>query len=258
MTVKYYFVASIAVILAWYIFSKYYTEDNSVGTLLISRGGKPSESGYIVNNNDLTSNTIWTSDKIMTLFKNIINDNAVRKDSTFSSQKIRQEIDKIINDGTVAKNSTFSSEKILSLIQPQVFFDCVINKSIKVNGVIVYDSFITESPNSGMNLSTGIFTCPKAGLYRLTFTGLRYYFVLEPLESRVRMVINNVVVATTATTNYVMAPDLTPRPPGGETLNINILRRLNVGDQVLCRIDSGGIFDMQDEHMTHFTAELLI
>ena len=253
----------------------------STGTLLVNLNGSITDSSVTIDNSRIGPSNLWTSDKISNMLANVggnyrksgvsaINDNAADRNTTWSSERLKYELNRmedrisrmssmIFNDNDVSNTSTWSSEKIMGMLKPVAFFDAIRNTSITTTGVITYDAFMTNARNSGMNLNTGIFTVPKAGLYRITFTALRYYFVNNPVECRVRMFRNdNIVLASAATTNALMSPDANIRPSGGESLNINVLVNLIENDKIVCKIESGGIYDNDCEHLTHFTAELLV
>lgn len=217
--------------------------------LLVSNGNEVTASKLYVDNTRSGPDTIWTSDKI-------------KAECCSGGGGGNANID----DATTSTTTTWSSSKISSEIakqiklnaQPQVYFDVSRNNSFKQTGVITYAVKLLESPNSGIDIATGIFLVPRSGIYRVTFTGLRYYFIEAPTPTRVRMKKNGTDFAVTASTSEVKAIDLSPKPPGGETLSINCLIELVKGDKLWCEVEVGGLYDTSSEHVTHFTAELLI
>ena len=218
--------------------------------LLMSNGNAVTASRLYVDNTRSGPDTIWTSDKIKAECCSggggggnaNIDDASTSTTTTWSSSKIASEI---VN-------------KIKAAAQPKVYFDVSRNNSFKQSGVITYAVKLLESTNSGIDIGTGIFLVPISGIYRVTFTGLRYYFIEAPTPTRVRMKKNGTDFAVTASTSEVKAIDLSPKPPGGETLSINCLIELVKGDKLWCEVEVGGLYDTSAEHVTHFTAELLI
>lgn len=207
--------------------------------LLLSNNGKITNSGMIIDDSKpAAANIMWSSEKIMTTIKEMTPAAPVAP-------------------GPAGLTETQVNALIAAKLQPRVYFDVSRNNSMKVSGIITYAATLASSGGTAMNLSTGTFTCPTAGLYRMTFTALRYYFIEAATPTRILMKRNGTQVATTASTSEIKAIDLSPKPPGGECLSINILLDLNVGDRLYCEIEVGGIYDASDHHVTHFTGELL-
>lgn len=204
--------------------------------LLVSFGSKITNTRMKLSDGSASKDTVWTSDRVVEEIK--------------KNQMIRIE------------QVGMTPDQVTSLIkanaQPKVWFDVSRNNSMKQAGVITYAAVLTQSTNSGMDLATGVFTAPLGGLYRMTFTALRYYFVEAPTPTRVVMKHNGKQVAVTASTSEVRAIDLNPKPPGGECLSINCLLNLARNDKVLCEIEVGGVYDTAEHHVTHFTGELMI
>lgn len=202
--------------------------------LLVSVGGKITNSLVTINDNKSGQDTIWTSGRVI------------------------EEIKK----NTIVNNVGITPAELTTLLkanaQPKVYFDVGRINSIKTAGIITYETIFTQSANSGISSEKGIFTAPLTGLYRMTFTGQRFYFVEAPTPTRISMKKNGKRVGYAASTSEVKAIDLNPKPPGGESLNIHILLELSKGDQVLCEIEIGGIYDTAEYSVTHFTGELMI
>lgn len=206
--------------------------------LLISLNNKITNSKIFLDDKGEGNNTLWTAERILMEIKNMPKPTPIPVPVGL----------------TVAEVTNLIKQNA----QPKVYFDVSRNNSLKTAGVITYAAILTQSSNSGIDIATGVFTAPLAGLYRITFTGLRYYFVEAPTPTRIAMKKNGIQVAVTASTSEVKAIDLSPKPPGGECLSMNILTSLNKGDRVLCEIEVGGIYDTVDHHVTHFTGELMI
>ena len=203
--------------------------------LLMSKNDKITNSNMLIDDSKAASgNVIWSSEKITSLIKTI--------QPTGPAGLSEADVLKLIVDRQ----------------QPKVYFDASRDNSMKVPGIITYAKTLASSGGTAMNTATGTFTCPVKGLYRMTLTALRYYFVEAATPTRILMKRNGVQIATTASTSEVRAIDLTPKPPGGECLSINILVQLAVGDKIYCEIEVGGIYDTADHHVTHFTGELMI
>jgi len=205
--------------------------------LLMSKYDKITNTTMVIDDTkEASSNVIWSSEKIRSFMNNI-------------------------KPVTQLSGGGLSQADVLKLIednqQPKIYFDVSRDTSMKVPGIITYAA-ILASNNMAINISTGIFTCPVKGLYRMTFTALRFYFVEAPTPTRILMKRNGVQIATTASTSEVKAVNLNANPPGGECLVINILTELSVGDRIYCEIEVGGIYDTTDHHVTHFTGELMI
>jgi hypothetical protein len=206
--------------------------------LLLSSNGKITNSGMVIDDSKpAAANIMWSSEKIMKTIK----------ETTPAAPPV----------GPAGITETQVNALIAAKLQPRVYFDVSRNNSMKTTGIITYAATLASSGGTAMNLSTGTFTCPTAGLYRITFTALRYYFIEAATPTRILMKRNGTQVATTASTSEIKAIDLSPKPPGGECLSINILLDLNVSDRVYCEIEVGGIYDTADHHVTHFTGELL-
>ena len=206
--------------------------------LLLSSNGKITNSGMVIDDSKpAAANIMWSSEKIMKTIK----------ETTPAAPPV----------GPAGITETQVNALIAAKLQPRVYFDVSRNNSVKVAGIITYAATLATSGGTFMNLSTGTFTCPTAGLYRITFTALRYYFIEAATPTRILMKRNGTQVATTASTSELKAIDLNPKPPGGECLSVNILLNLSVGDRVYCEIEVGGIYDTTDHHVTHFTGELL-
>jgi hypothetical protein len=203
----------------------------------MSKNDKITNSNMLIDDSKAASgNVIWSSEKITSLINNI-------KPGTPSTPGLSQtDVLKLIADRQ----------------QPKVYFDVSRDNSMKVPGIITYATTLASSGGTAMNTATGTFTCPVKGLYRMTLTALRYYFVEAATPTRILMKRNGVQIATTASTSEIRAIDLTPKPPGGECLSINILVQLAVGDKIYCEIEVGGIYDTAEHHVTHFTGELMI
>jgi hypothetical protein len=206
--------------------------------LLMSKNDKITNSGMSIDDSRAASaNVIWSSEKITNMIKTL-------------------------QPAAPAAPAGISQADVLKLIsnaqQPKVYFDVSRDNSMKVPGIITYAATLASSGGTAMNTATGTFTCPTKGLYRLTLTALRYYFVDTATPTRILMKRNGVQIATTASTSEIRAIDLSPKPPGGECLSINILVQLAVGDKIYCEIEVGGIYDTADHHVTHFTGELMI
>lgn len=203
--------------------------------LLMSKNDKITNSNMLIDDSKAAGgNVIWSSEKITSLIKTI--------QPTGAAGLSEADVLKLIVDRQ----------------QPKVYFDVSRDNSMKVPGIITYATTLASSGGTAMNTATGTFTCPVKGLYRMTLTALRYYFVEAATPTRILMKRNGVQIATTASTSEIRAIDLTPKPPGGECLSINILVQLAVGDKIYCEIEVGGIYDTADHHVTHFTGELMI
>lgn len=257
----------IVLCIAWLVFSGKSSvfkvgsnvKDNQI---LMSKNNEITASMITVDNTRVGGDNLWTSDMI----KSNIDQLAVVVNKCCENSG---KGGTVIDDSNTTSTTTWSSSKIFFEIKkesdairaaiPQLFFDVCRDTSMKTSGVITYSKILVESPNSGIDITTGIFTAPKNGVYRMTFTGMRYYFVnTTPPPAMVRMKKNGVSFAVSATSSVVVVPDPTAKPPGGETLSINCLVSLVKGDRVQVDVEQGGIFDTATENITHFTGELII
>ena len=128
--------------------------------LLLSNNGKITNSGMVIDDSKPASASVmWSSEKIMNTIKEMTPAPAPAP------------------VGPAGLTETQVNALIAAKLQPLVYFDVSRNNSMKVAGIITYAATLASSGGTAMNLSTGTFTCPTAGLYRMTFTGLRYYFI---------------------------------------------------------------------------------
>jgi len=153
--------------------------------LLMSKNDKITNSTMLIDDGKAASgNVIWSSEKITSMINNL---------------------------KPVAGPTGLSQTDVLKLIkdnqQPKVYFDVSRDNSKKTSGIITYAAVLTSSAGSAMNIQTGTFTCPVSGLYRMTFTGLRYYFIEAATPTRILMKRNGAQVATTASTSEIRAID---------------------------------------------------
>lgn len=206
--------------------------------LLLSKNSKITNSRITINDAKMGSDVLWSSEKIMNAIKTL----PVAPGPSGPAGLTVAEVD----------------ARIKNMLQPKVYFDVSRNNSMKTPGIVTYAATLATSGGTSMDNASGTFTCPIKGLYRLTFTALRYYFIEAATPTRILMKRNGTQVATTASTSEIKAIDLSPKPPGGECLSINILIELGVGDKIYCEIEVGGIYDTVDHHVTHFTGELMI
>lgn len=144
----------------------------------------------------------------------------------------------------------------LTKLEP-IYFIALAKRSSKIIGDLMFTDVYLESEPGLFDLPTSKFKCKKPGVYRFTFTGLRYYFVLELIATKVAIYKNDEQLAQSSTTVEMLAKDLNLKMAGGETLSMNTLTMLTEGDVVYCKLLSGGIFSSVDENITQFTGELV-
>jgi len=66
------------------------------------------------------------------------------------------------------------------------FYVRIGNKSFPRSGVLSYDHQVINT-GGGMNLKTGVFTAPKAGVYNFSFSIMKNGYSLEYLEIILRL-----------------------------------------------------------------------
>lgn len=96
---------------------------------------------------------------------------------------------------------------------------------------------------SAMNLSSGVFTAPKSGVYIFTFSGLKSS---SPAASIVQLQHNGVIVGSS------WAPGL----PSYFSMTLSSTLELKEGDEIQLLLLKGQLHD-DGSHYTHFTGKLL-
>ena len=94
-----------------------------------------------------------------------------------------------------------------------------------------------------MNLSSGVFTAPTAGIYLFTFSALKTY---SSSAVNVFMRVNNVLLGSA----------FAPATQDQYTMSLSSTLKLKVGDRVALELGSGVIYG-NDAHYGHFNGILL-
>jgi len=119
---------------------------------------------------------------------------------------------------------------------------------LKTDGVVPFDVEILNV-GSAMNISNGIFTAPKTGIYHFAFSGIRdtgagHTFVY--LHRDVGGKPEKIALAY-ADKHYNYA-----------TLSFTSTIRLKKGDHVNLFLQDGNLYDSEDDPYTSFTGSLLM
>lgn len=115
-----------------------------------------------------------------------------------------------------------------------------------------YEVFVNSNNFGGaMNLTSGIFTASRKGLYSFTFTGVVQSTTSSYFSLTIHLMWNNSIIGTGLVKNY---------GDGFGTLSIESTINLKMNDKVWVQItgkSNSYLFDDNTNHYTHFTGQLL-
>ena len=125
-----------------------------------------------------------------------------------------------------------------------VYFHVQRNSTYTLNGTTIPFQIERLNVGGGMNITSGIFTAPKSGIYFFSFTGLKSNSNTTNLDVEL---FHNSNYITRATTQNVA---------GLFTVTLSSTLSLNSGDQISLQLVQGQLYDSYAHH-TNFNGMLL-
>ena len=125
-----------------------------------------------------------------------------------------------------------------------VYFHVQRNEPYTLNGTIIPFQIERLNVGGGMNITSGIFTAPKSGIYFFSFNGLK--------DSSA----SNLSVDLLHNSNLVTPAFTWTKVDGSFTVSLSSTLRLKSGDQIGLRLIYGQLWDNQ-YHYTKFNGMLL-
>jgi hypothetical protein len=124
-----------------------------------------------------------------------------------------------------------------------VYFHVQRNSTYNINGTTIPFQMERLNVGGGMNITSGIFTAPKSGIYFFSFTALKE----RPVNTlRIDLYHNSNLIARAEGTNV----------DGLFTAALSSTLSLKSGDQISLRLESGQLFEFSFRH-TNFNGILL-
>ena len=118
----------------------------------------------------------------------------------------------------------------------RIIFSAYRQEGFTISGDVRYTTLV-ENVGNGLDISSGVFSCPQSGLYMLSFSGLT---TNEGTDTDVGIYINGVSVLYLTSSSYTR----------GDHISHTWLSYLNYNDKVNLRITLGQMYSYSNRRIT--------